>query len=221
MNNSEIKANILSNLYKICEKRGRSKIWDCFGLIKDENDVELTNFVACRTCNNVYKYNKNALSNLNKHKCYTLLKNENDLIEPNQEAKKACTDVLTEWILGDIRPFSLVKDNGLKAYSKLMLSLGNKFGTSLNIDSLLPHPTTIHRNVDNSYSTHFAKLKSEISSLPEIGYALTCDLWTENFSKISYLALTLHFVMDGESKSRLLGVKSMKGISNTGKLSVK
>ena len=44
-------------------------------------------------CKNVYKYNKNALSNLNKHKCYELFKNvkENELIEPTQEAKKSCT----------------------------------------------------------------------------------------------------------------------------------
>lgn len=216
--NSEIKKKILSNVYKIIEKRGRSKIWECFGYIKDENDVELDNFVACKFCKNVYAYNKNGSSNLNKHKCYELLKNEktNNLIEPTQDAKKACTDVMTEWVLGDIRPYSIAKDNGLQAYSKLMLSLGNKFGPSLNIKTLMPHPTTIQRNVENSYSIHFEKLKSEISSIRKIGYAQTCDLWTENFSKISYLALTAHFVMDGECKSKLLGVKSMKG-SNTSK----
>ena len=32
-----------------------------------------------------------------------------------------------EWMLGDISPYSLVKDSELRECSKLMLSLGNKF----------------------------------------------------------------------------------------------
>ena len=70
------------------------------------------------------------MSNLNKHKCYELLKNEkgNKLIEKTAEAKIACTDTIIEWVLRDIRPYSLVKDSDLREYSKLMLSLGNKFG---------------------------------------------------------------------------------------------
>lgn len=221
MNSSNVKENIKSGTYKISDKRGRSKIWECFGIIKDENDEEILNFVACKTCTNVYKYNKSALSNLNKHKCYILMKSENkELVEPNQEAKKACTEVLTNWVVQDIRPYSIVNDAGLKEYSKLLLSFGIKFGSNLNVDALIPHPTTISRNVENSYIIQFNKLHSEISSIREIGYSLTCDLWTENFSKISYLALTCHFIMDGECKNKLLGVKSMKGSPNTGKNTV-
>lgn len=222
MNNLDIKEKIVSGEYKISDKRGRSKVWDCFSIIKNENDIEIENFVVCKSCNNVYKYNKNSLSNLNKHKCYSILQNEKDsqLIEPNNDAKKACTEIMTEWVVGDIRPYSLVKDRGLKSYSKLLLSLGSKFGANLNVDSLLPHPTTLYRNVENSYATHFAKLKCDISAIRNVGYALTCDLWSENYSKISYLALTVHFIVDGDYKSKLLGVKSMKGILNTGKLLV-
>ena len=51
-----------------------------------------------------------------------------ELIEPTQEAKKVYTYAIIEWVLGDIRPYSLVKDSDLREYSKLMLSLGNKFG---------------------------------------------------------------------------------------------
>ena len=132
MNNSEIKENITLDIYKIIEKRGRIKLWECFGYIKDENDIELINFVAVKICGNVYKYNKNSMSNLSKHKCYELIKNEkgNKLIKPAHEAKKACTDAITECVLGDIRPCTLVKDSELREYSKLMLPLGNKFGSN-------------------------------------------------------------------------------------------
>lgn len=219
MDNIEIKEKILANVYKIIDKRGRSKIWECFGFIKDENDVEITNFVACKMCKNVYKYNKNALSNLNKHKCYTILKNDEhcELIEPNQETKKACLDALTEWFSGDLRPYSVAQDKGLKTYTSFILSVGNKFGANINTDTLIAHPSTIKRNVDGIYSIHFSNLNSEMKSIKNIGYALKCDLWTENFSHISYLAVTAHYIVDGVLKSKLLGIKSMKGISNTSK----
>ena len=42
---------------------------------KDENDIKLINFVACKICKNVYKNNKNSMSNLSKHNCYELIKN--------------------------------------------------------------------------------------------------------------------------------------------------
>ena len=120
MNNSEIKENITLDIYKIIKQRGRIKLW----CIKDENDIELINFVVCKICKNVYKYNKNSMSNLNKHKCYELIKkNEkgNELIEQTQEAKKACTDAITEWVLGDIRPYTLVNDSELREYSYIYI----------------------------------------------------------------------------------------------------
>ena len=68
-----------------------------------------------------------------------MIKNEkgNVLIELTQEVKKACTDAITEWVLGDIRPYSLVKDSEIREYSKLMPSLGNKLGPNqkeINLD---------------------------------------------------------------------------------------
>ena len=44
MNNSEIKGKNTLDTYKIIEKRGRSKLWECFGCIKDENYIELNSF---------------------------------------------------------------------------------------------------------------------------------------------------------------------------------
>ena len=67
------------------EKRGRSNLWECFECIKDKNGIELIIIiVACQICKNIHKYNKNSMSNLNKHKCYDLTKNKkgNALIEP-------------------------------------------------------------------------------------------------------------------------------------------
>ena len=62
-------------------------------LIVDENDIEFVNFVA-------YEYNKNSVSNLNKHKCYEFFKGqkENELVKTSQKVKKL------EDMLGQIGP---------------------------------------------------------------------------------------------------------------------
>ena len=76
------------HIYKIIAKEWRRKLWKCFGCIKDENDIDLVNFVACKICKNVHEYNKNSVSNQK-----------------------------NEWIvqmLGEIRLYSLVKYCGLK-----------------------------------------------------------------------------------------------------------
>ena len=146
-------------------RRGRSKVWDCFGPIFNDENKEIANFVACKMCYCVYKYNKNALSNLVNHKCYIEAKNENTGIEidVNQETKKKCTEVLTEWVVGDIRPYALVQDRGLMEFSKLMLAVGHKHGPNVNIANLLPHPTTVYRNVEQRYQIHFKNLKNDIT----------------------------------------------------------
>ena len=86
----------------------------------------------------IHKYNKNSMSNLNKVLRIDK-KNEkgNELIEPTPDAKKVCTDAITEWVIGDICPYSLVKDSELREYSQVMLYLGNKFGPNqkeINLD---------------------------------------------------------------------------------------
>lgn len=213
-----MKTKINSGEYKITNKRGRSEVWNIFGpLINDKGEEILTHLVGCKTCNNVYKYSKNGTSNLTKHKCFVMAKKEINpkYVEVSQEQKKVCTEILTEWVTTSCRPYSMVQDPGLQKYTEFVLSLGVKCGGHINIGSLIPNPTTLYRNVEQIYNIYFYKLKKEINVIKEVGYGLTSDIWTDNFVKISYVSLTIHYILNGELKSKLLGLKSLKGLSNT------
>ena len=56
-------------------------------------------------------------------------------------------------MLGEIRPYSVVKYSELREYSKLTPSWWNKLGPNLNIETLMPHPSTIsyHQTVVLQY----------------------------------------------------------------------
>lgn len=109
------------------------------------------------------------------------------------------------------RPFQLVADTGFHKVAKFLLSVGANFGTNVDIRSILPHPTTISRNIMNVYNKHFNKIKTEINSVKSVGFGLTSDLWTDNFIRRTYIAVTIHYIIDGNIFSRLLGMNSMDG----------
>ena len=47
-------------------------------------------------------------------------------------------------MLDEIRPYFLVKDSGLREYSKLIPFWWNKLGPNLNIETLRSHPSTMN-----------------------------------------------------------------------------
>lgn len=107
-------------------------------------------------------------------------------------------NIFTEWVIQNCRPFSNVKDEGLTKVSRFLISVGAKYGKNLNIDTLIPHNTTVSRNIDNLYKVHFDRIKNIIASAKTTGFSLTTDLWSDNYLRKSYLGLTIHFIMDGK-----------------------
>ena len=61
------------------------------------------------------------------------------------------------------RPFKIIQDSGFTKIMEEAIKIGAKFGPHVNLNSLLPHPSAVSRNIDKLYDIHFAKLKSEIS----------------------------------------------------------
>lgn len=219
LNFSEIKSKILSKQYQVCDKRGRSTVWSIFGKIKTDAGVELDNIVACRTCWNIYKFNKNSTSNLVRHKCYANLKTNVPIAktEVSVDLKHAGTKILTQWVIGDCRSFKMVEDTGLQKFSEFLISIGAKYGPHVNVQTLIPHPTTISRNIRGLYDSTLAKVKNDLNFQNSIGFGLTSDIWTDNFVRTSYVSLTVHYIKDGELVNRLLGLSSFKGERCTGK----
>ncbi|CAF1271884.1 unnamed protein product [Rotaria sordida] len=56
----------------------------------------------------------------------------------------------------DVRAFDVVKDDGFKNLAKTLFGVGRDTSTSsIEIADLLPHPTTISRNITRLYEEVF------------------------------------------------------------------
>lgn len=65
---SSIRERIKSGEFKVVPKRSRSRVWNVFSRVVDQNGTEINN-VICRTCPSVFKFH-GSTSNLVRHKCY-------------------------------------------------------------------------------------------------------------------------------------------------------
>lgn len=156
-----------------------------------------------------------------RHKCYAT-HNGNDVaqIEVNSDEKKGVLRVFCQWFIENCRPFEIAHDSGLKRFSEFLVQVGAKYGAHVNIEKLLPHPTTVSRNLSHLFDATFAKVKNEISVNCKYGFGLTSDMWTDNYLRQSYISLTIHYNNDGQLISRVLGLISMDGERSTGMLVV-
>lgn len=212
MDAASIKQNILSGTFKITTKRGRSKIWDTFGKIVNQEGAEIANKVACIKCFTVLKYDSRTTSNLVRHKCYYTTKETNtEKVEVNNETKKKATRLFSEWCIKNCRPFQFVQDTGLMQISEFLISIGAKYGPNVDVEKLLPHPTTISRNIEKIYEATFLNVKHEINAVCKNGFGLTSDIWTDNYLRKSYISLTIHYTKNDQLISRLIGLNSMNG----------
>lgn len=218
MRSAKIKERLLNGEYSFNLKRGRSKIWDTFSRINDADGKEILETVACKICYGIYKF-VGSSSNLVKHKCYAKTQNPKSVPDVNvdKETKQEGIKLATEWTVKNCRSFKLVADSGLKKFAKFLINVGANFGSNVNVDNLLPDPTTVSKNISALYETHFALIKEEIMIYKCFGYSITTDIWTDNFLRSSYVSCTVHYIKEGVLINRLLSIKSMEGDSTTGR----
>lgn len=217
---SEIKLKIESGIYSTAKKNSKSEIFNIFREIKN-NGEDIKNFIFCSRCKNVYKFNVKCTSNLLRHNCFIKYKSskENSLpkVEPNTELKKKCTDLVVQWVVGNCRPFNVVNDEGLLNLAQFCVNTGHVFGKNLDVGGLLPHSTTVSRNIGSLYNNQHKILKEELCSIKEIGFSITCDLWSDNYLKTSYIGATVHYIKSGNIESKVLGMIGMGSDRNTGR----
>lgn len=217
-----LKSKLITGEVKFIQKRKKSKVWEIFGVLEDSNGQEISGVVGCRKCFNIYKFGKST-SNLVRHKCYVIAyvkHNDINEVDVDLETKKKCTKAMAEWTVLNCRPFSISDDAGFKNIARFFISVGATFGKNVNVDTLLPHPTTISRNINKIYEFHFNEIKAEILKTKANSYGLTSDVWTDNYIHLSFLSITIHYIFEGAIVSRLLAIKSMKGDACTGKTTI-
>lgn len=106
--------------------------------------------------------------------------------------------MLSQWSIENCRPFQLVHDSGLKNFAEFIASVGAKYGADVDMEKLLPHATTVSRNINDLFDSAFAKVKKEIGEDCNNGYGLTSDIWTDNYLRQSYISLTMHHIKNGQ-----------------------
>lgn len=132
-------------------------------------------------------------------------------VEVDSETKTYLLQIFTEWTIESCRPFKIVEDSVFTKITEYLISIGAKFESNVYVQTLLPHPTTISRNISKVHNSHFHNIKTEILSVKCIGYGLTSDLWKDDYLRKTYLAFTIQYIKDGNLVSRLLGMKCMEG----------
>ncbi|CAF3307556.1 unnamed protein product [Rotaria sp. Silwood2] len=116
--------------------------------------------------------------------------------------KERIVEACVEFFALDGKPFDTVTGEGFINLAKQLMNAGASIGTGFSVNDLLPHSTTVSRNVDRVY----ARLKDQLILLCQNvqHFALTCDFWTEPYtgmysyvlksSSLHYGGISLHFV---------------------------
>lgn len=212
----DITNKIETGIYKVSQKKKcRSKVWEFFCEVLDDNNVILKDIVVCRFCNKILKYINNSTTNLIRHKCYINNKpSENNEIDVDVIDKKKVLKAAVNLCVKDVKPFSIIEGSGMKEYTKSCIEIGAKYGKHVSLNSMLPCSNTISNNVTELYNKLIPIIRSELELLENM--AATTDIWTDDHKKISYLSLTVHYILNENLMERTLAVRELKS-AHTGR----
>lgn len=204
-------------------QEGKSEIWKKFKRVMNvvENVVDpdtpdqiLTEFVACIKCKDLYGA-KSSTATLSRHKCNVRagiqqnIKLYGEVIDKKKNVPKHLKDETIEkcvkYCCMDIRPMSAIEGNGFKNFGQILLDVGAKFG-KIDISDILPHPTTVSRHINKTANEFRNNIFKDLFFIINKKYcASTCDMWTDNYRKNSYMSITPHYIDDNwKLNNRLL-----------------
>lgn len=205
------------NYTLVSQRKGRSFVWNILSKIVKPDKNILAGFVYCRTCSKVLKYTASQTSNLMRHSCCKELKQTLTVKTVTPLDKAEAIDKCTSWIVEDCRPFTAVQGAGFLKLVKFFIKIGASYGEHVDVEDLLPDPTTISRKIQKCASEKKTELQEEISSIVSNGGAsATIDMWADNYVKRNFLGVTFHYQKDMHFYDIVLGMKSMDFNRSTG-----
>ncbi|CAJ0851345.1 4781_t:CDS:2, partial [Entrophospora sp. SA101] len=198
------------NVNSVNNNNVKSEVWLRFVEIVDANNKYI-GYVACKNCDQIYKYNyKDGTSSLKRHVCRRALNNQpkiTSFIENKMVpaiAKETTAKKIMEFVCKDLRPFEIINGSGFREFAQEMINIGSVHGC-ISIDNLLPHPTTVSRNVIKAAESIKSSLAGKLTDIfQKTGGAFTTDLWTDDYNKISYISLTVHYIENWDLKDQVL-----------------
>ncbi|CAH1770381.1 7853_t:CDS:1, partial [Entrophospora sp. SA101] len=200
---------------------GKSDVWLRFAEVFDKEDKSC-GYVICKNCQHLYKYNsKEGTSNLIRHVCSSSTSNQRNItsfltkkVIPTK-VKEDPTKKIVNFVCKDLCPFETIVGLGFQELAQEFIKIGSIYG-NVSIEELLPHPTTISRNTLKEAELVKSALAESLLEFFRIsGGAFTTDCWTDNYRKISYISLTVHFIDNWDLKEYVLAVSKFPEISHT------
>ncbi|CAF1164326.1 unnamed protein product [Didymodactylos carnosus] len=109
------------------------------------------------------------------------------------EKKKILTSLISKWICQNMRPISIVGDQGfVEVVQQCLMWNDPHFGGKTN--DILPSRTAIQREISCQASEIRQSLSVQLIQAAEDGaLAISPDLWTDRFRQTSYFGITGHF----------------------------
>ena len=199
----ELRDNLSSGEFTLSEVSGKSNVWKNFKLIVQENTQTCVGYVQCQKCLNFFSYNsKSGTSHLRRHNCgkKTSFKLTNFLKPQTSSTDKSDKQTVLQAAIKlcskDLRPFDIVSGEGFINFAQVLINIGAKKG-NIDASDILPHPTTISRNIVETAETLRSEIIPYLKVKIEEGLcAASTDMWTDDFKKKSYTALTVHYFDD-------------------------
>ncbi|VEN49326.1 unnamed protein product [Callosobruchus maculatus] len=111
------------------------------------------------------------------------------------EKCKRLTDTVTDFIITDNMPFSVVDGRGFRSLMKFVAPLYK-----------LPTRNTFKHHIDERYDKIAEMYKTKLNTVKSL--ILTTDIWTDHQMK-SFLGITVHFLSDYKLVSATLGVHEL------------
>ncbi|CAF4968331.1 unnamed protein product, partial [Rotaria sp. Silwood1] len=165
--------------YCVIPSESSDKFWKVFGyptFIVKQEDINTTRRIP------------NFLSSANSTSGFTASRKL-----PTTEVEKV-NSYMVNWIVGDLRPFSIVEDGGLKGLAQLLINLGSSHG-SVDINEVFCRERTISRRVveiADIARNDVATILSEPLMMKSV--TICPDMWTDKFRNVLYLGATAIFV---------------------------
>ena len=218
----QVLLNLKNGEFKYKEKKGGSSdVWTTFNEIIDTQDQSV-GFVICKNCEHILKHNyKSGTSTLKRHKCPVNDKQPKITSYWSTKsfpttAKDLTTKKIVNFVCKDLRPFEIIMGQGFREFAQEMINIGSIYG-HLQVNDLFPHPTTVSRNIikeAESLKTKTARILKDIFDLT--GGAFTTDMWTDDYRKISYISLTVHYIDESwQIKEQILAASKFPDVRHT------
>jgi len=92
---------------------------------------------------------------------------------------------------------------------KVFLKNGAVFGDHVDVDDLLPDPTTLSRKAKSDAEEKRSNPSEIIEAVDSGGASANVDMWTDEYVQRNFLGITFHYEKEFKLCDMILGLKSM------------